>query len=365
MLALKKKYDRPGLWRTDEAPIPRIGPRDVLVAVTHAGICGTDRHIYEWDAWSRNRVPLGLTTGHEFVGRVVQVGEAVERCEVGNRVSAEGHVFCGRCRPCQTGNAHICEEVEILGIDRDGCFAQYVAVPEQNIWPVHPRIPDHVAAVFDPLGNAMHTVMAAGVSGKSVLITGVGIIGLMAVTIARAAGAARIIVTDVDPRRLEIARRLGADEGFDARDQNWPHDLRRTAAPSGPQVLLEMSGHPQAIRKDSRRCATAAWRRCWVCRQTGFARSGERYHLQRRHSAGDQRPADVRDLVPGGGVSPLGPPQPGPDHHAPAPLADFETGFRLMQTGEAIKVVLAVPQESAPTCRTPASTTAAVSCSLL
>src|SRR5436190_871859 len=165
MKAVKKASAGPGLTWVTETPTPAMGPRDVLVAVTHAGVCGTDRHIYEWDAWSASRVKLGITTGHEFVGRVHAVGSAVNRTAVGQRVSAEGHIGCGVCQPCRTGNGHICEKVDILGIDCNGCFAKYVAVPEENLLPVHPGIPDHIAAIFDPLGNAMHTAMAAGVSG--------------------------------------------------------------------------------------------------------------------------------------------------------------------------------------------------------
>lgn len=185
MTGLKKSKPDVGLTLCRDISVPPIGPRDVLIGVTHAGICGTDRHIYEWDQWSANRVPVGTTTGHEFVGKVVSIGEGVQRTKVGDRVSAEGHIGCGYCPMCRTGRAHICEKVDIIGIDRDGCFAQFVSVPEENVWPVHPDIPDKVAAIFDPLGNAMHTVMAAGVSLKNVLITGVGIIGLMAVAIAR------------------------------------------------------------------------------------------------------------------------------------------------------------------------------------
>src|SRR4051812_35709745 len=185
--------------------------------------------------WSSNRIPIGITTGHEFVGKVVKVGDAVLRTKVGERVSAEGHIGCGVCEPCRTGNAHICEKVDIIGIDRDGCFAQYVCIPEENVWPVHPDIPDHLAAIFDPLGNAMHTVMAAGVSGKSVLITGVGIIGLMAVSIARAAGAAKIIVTDANEKRLELAKKLGADIAYKASDPDWPLWARKETHNQGPQ----------------------------------------------------------------------------------------------------------------------------------
>jgi threonine 3-dehydrogenase len=173
----------------------------------------------------------------------------VTRTKVGDRVSGEGHIGCGTCEPCRTGNGHICEKVDIIGIDRDGCFAQYVVIPQENVWPVHPDIPDEVAAIFDPLGNAMHTVMAAGVSGRSVLITGVGTIGLMAVSIARAAGAGQILVTDADSRRLALACELGADRAYRADDPQWPAQVRDATHNQGPQVVLEMSGHPLAIKQ--------------------------------------------------------------------------------------------------------------------
>ena len=247
MPAIRKLQNAPGLDYCGEIPLPRLGARDVMIAVTHAGICGTDRHIYDWDNWSQSRVKIGITTGHEFVGRVVRIGEAVNRTELGTRVSAEGHVGCGVCEMCRTGNGHICGDVEIIGIDRDGCFASYVVVPEENVWPVHPDIPDKIAAVFDPLGNAVHTVMAAGVSGKSVLITGVGIIGLMAVTVAKAAGAGKIFVTDMNPKRLKLAKQLGATEGFLATDP-WTQQVLELTHGHGPHAMLEMSGNPHAIR---------------------------------------------------------------------------------------------------------------------
>jgi threonine 3-dehydrogenase len=344
MLALRKLYDRPGLWRQDDTPVPRIGPRQVLIAVTHAGICGTDRHIYEWDAWSRSRVVLGITTGHEFVGRVVAVGSAVTRAAVGQRVSAEGHIGCGICQPCRTGNGHICEKVDILGIDTNGCFAQFVAVPEENVWPVHPGIPDHIAAIFDPLGNAVHTVMSAGVSGRSVLITGVGIIGLMAVTVARAAGAGTILVTDSNPRRLELAKKLGADVAYAADDDSWPQKARELTHQQGPQVLLEMSGHPKAIRQGFsalRNGGTAAllglpsepvaldlpndiiFKGATVLGINGRKMFETWYQMESLLLSGRLNLAPIVT------------------HQLP--LAEFEQGFRLMQRGEAIKVVLEVP----------------------
>jgi threonine 3-dehydrogenase len=349
MTAIRKLKNEPGLWLVRDVPVPTIGPRQVLVAVTHAGICGTDRHIYEWDAWSRSRVKVGIITGHEFVGRVAAVGSAVTRASVGQRVSAEGHIGCGMCQPCRTGNGHICEKVDILGIDTDGCFAEYVAIPEDNLWPVHPDIPDQVAAVFDPLGNAMHTVMAAGVSGRSVLITGVGIIGLMAVTIARAAGAGRILVTDVSPRRLELAKKLGADVAFDSRDDAWPRNARELTHDQGPEVLLEMSGHPKAIRQGFaalRNGGTAAllglpsepvaldlpndiiFKGATVLGINGRKMFETWYQVENFLLSGRLH---LEPII---------------THHLP--LGEFERGLKLMQAGEAIKVVLDIAGAKLP-----------------
>jgi threonine 3-dehydrogenase len=345
MLAIRKSHDKPGLWIDRDAPVPTIGPRDVLVAVTHAGICGTDRHIYEWDAWSQSRVKVGIITGHEFVGRVAAIGTAVTRAAVGQRVSAEGHIGCGRCQPCRTGNGHICEKVDILGIDTDGCFAQFVAVPEDNLWPVHPDIPDSIAAIFDPLGNAMHTVMAAGVSGRSVLITGVGTIGLMAVTICRAAGAGMILVADVSEKRLERAKSLGADITFDSRTADWPQKARALTHDQGPEVLLEMSGHPAAIRQGFaalRNGGTAAllglpaepvtldlpndiiFKGATVLGINGRKMFETWYQVENFLLSGR---LNLEPII---------------THHLP--LAQIEQGLKLMQAGQAIKVILEVPQ---------------------
>lgn len=266
MRALYKHHAGTELKLDTARPMPEPGPRDVLIRVKKAGICGTDRHIWEWDAWAASRIPVGIVTGHEFVGEIVKVGSAVTRFQPGLRVSAEGHISPGTGYNARTGNAHIAENMVILGVDRDGCFAEYVCIPEENVWPVHASIPDKVAAVLDPLGNAVHTVMSANVSAKTVLITGVGIIGLMAVTVAKAAGAARIFVTDVDPKRLALAKKLGATEAFNtyvpppprepsgqrsampaSGTPDWIKQLRKATRGDGPDVLLEMSGHPAAI----------------------------------------------------------------------------------------------------------------------
>jgi len=246
MRALVKHHAGVGLQFVNDRAVPVPGPRDVLIRVLKAGICGTDRHIWEWDAWAAGRIPVGIVTGHEFVGIIEKVGTAVTRCTVGQRVSAEGHITAGVDFNSRTGNAHIASDTRILGIDRDGIFAEYVTVPEENVWPLHDKIPDKVAAVMDPLGNAVHTVMAAGVSAKSVLITGTGIIGLMAVTVAKAAGAGRIFTTDMDARRRELSKKLGAAEAFDPRSNDWIADVRKSCRGEGVDVLLEMSGSPAA-----------------------------------------------------------------------------------------------------------------------
>ncbi|MEK6702321.1 MAG: L-threonine 3-dehydrogenase [Planctomycetota bacterium] len=248
MRSLFKHHAGVGLKFDGVRPKPKCGARDVLIRVSKVGICGTDRHIWEWDQWAAGRIPVGIVTGHEFVGIIEEVGSAVTKYKPGLRVSAEGHITNWTDYNSRTGNAHIASDTRIVGIDRDGCFADYVCVPEENVWPVHAKIPDKVAAVLDPLGNAVHTVMAAGVSAKSVLISGVGIIGLMAVTVARAAGAGRIFCTDVNPVRLALAKKLGAVEAYDVRQGDaYVNDIKRACRGEGVDVMLEMSGAASAF----------------------------------------------------------------------------------------------------------------------
>ena len=247
MRALIKHHAGTELQFVSNRPVPTPGPRDVLIRVKKVGICGTDRHIWEWDAWAAGRIPVGIVTGHEFVGTIEQVGSAVTYYKPGQRVSAEGHITAWKDYNSRTGNAHIASDTKIIGIDRDGCFAEYVCVPEENVWPVHASIPDKIAAVLDPLGNAVHTVMAANVSAKSVLVTGTGIIGLMSITVAKAAGASRIFATDLDPKRRALAKKLGATEAFDPRDDQWIADIRKHCRGEGVDVLLEMSGASTAL----------------------------------------------------------------------------------------------------------------------
>lgn len=246
MKALSKVRPEPGFVLND-VPVPEIGPTDVLIRIEKAGVCGTDAHIYGWDKWAQNRVKPPLVIGHEFMGIVEATGVAVRSVAVGDRVSAEGHIADLTCVLCRTGQAHICERVKIIGVDCDGAFAEYIAMPEYNVWKLDPSIPDEFAAIFDPLGNAVHTVMAAGVSTKSVVITGVGSIGLMAIPVARAAGAASVYAIDVNPAKLELAKRLGADETFHATDTDWVDAIKRRTNGDGADVLLEMSGSGSAI----------------------------------------------------------------------------------------------------------------------
>jgi threonine 3-dehydrogenase len=246
MRALRKEDASPG-FRLAEIPVPDIGPSDVLIRVRKVGICGTDVQIYQWNHWAQRRVKPPLTIGHEFMGEVAAVGGAVKMVRVGDRVSAEGHISCGTCLLCRTGEAHICEHVKIIGVDTHGAFAEYIAMPESNVWPLDPMIPDAYAAVFDPLGNAVHTVTAARVSTKSVVITGVGSIGLMAIPVARAAGAASVYAIDVNSAKLELARRVGADAVFDAKEPDIVAKIIARTGGVGVDVLLEMSGAASAI----------------------------------------------------------------------------------------------------------------------
>ncbi|MBV8081434.1 MAG: L-threonine 3-dehydrogenase [Candidatus Eremiobacteraeota bacterium] len=246
MRALVKERPGPGM-SLREVPVPAIGPTDVLIRVRRAGICGTDLHIWEWDKWAQSRIVPPVIVGHEFMGTVAAVGNAVRGIEAGERVSAEGHVVDGTCLLCRTGQANLCERVQIIGVDRDGCFADYIAMPEENVWRLDAAVPDDWAAVFDPLGNAVHTVMTADVSIKSVVITGVGSIGLMAIPVARAAGAAKVIAIDINPHKLELARTLGADEVFDSRLAGVRDRVLALTNGDGADVLLEMSGNGAAL----------------------------------------------------------------------------------------------------------------------
>jgi len=232
-----------------EVPIPELASHDVLVEVRTASICGTDLHIYNWDASMRNRIKPPLIFGHEFCGVVERVGSEVSAVRPSDFVSAEMHVACGHCLQCRVGQQHICQNLQIIGIDRDGCFAQYVKIPESNIWPLDSAIPADYGAVLDPLGNAVHTVLAGEIAGLTVAVLGCGPIGLFALQLARACGASAVYAVEVKQPRIQLARQLGATVVFDPNKDDVVGAIRAATGGVGVDVVLEMSGHPQAIRQ--------------------------------------------------------------------------------------------------------------------
>lgn len=247
MKALVKKKAEVGLW-LDEVPVPTIGINDVFVQILRTGICGTDVHIYNWDAWSQKTVPVPLVIGHEFVGRVVEVGSNVKDFEPGDIVSGEGHVVCGRCRNCLAGRRHLCKDTQGIGVNRTGAFAEYLAIPMTNVWAHDPSIPRDIQSIFDPFGNAVHTALQFDVLGEDVLITGAGPIGAMAAAVVKHAGARYVVITDVNPYRLDLAKRLGATLALDVRTASVKDAQRVLGMKEGFDVGLEMSGNPAAFR---------------------------------------------------------------------------------------------------------------------
>ncbi len=247
MKALVKKEAREGLW-LEEVPVPQIGINDVLIEILRTGICGTDVHIFNWDAWSQKTVPVPLVIGHEFVGRIVEVGSNVKDFHPGHIVSGEGHVVCGRCRNCLAGRRHLCKDTKGIGVNRPGAFAEYLALPMTNVWVHAPSTERDVQAIFDPFGNAVHTALHFPVLGEDVLVTGAGPIGVMAVAVAKHAGARYVVSTDVNPYRLELARRMGATVAVNVRERSIASIQEELCMKEGFDVGLEMSGNPQAFR---------------------------------------------------------------------------------------------------------------------
>ena len=247
MRALVKAKAEPGIWMQD-VPVPEIGPNDVLIKVRKASICGTDIHIWNWDAWSQKTIKVPMVIGHEFTGEIARLGAEVTGFQVGERVSGEGHITCGHCRNCRAGKRHLCRNTVGLGVNRPGCFAEYVSLPAFNVFRVPKEIPDDIASFFDPLGNAVHTALSFDLVGEDVLITGAGPIGVMAAAISRHVGARHVVVTDVNPYRLELARKMGATRAVDVRTQTLGDVMRSLGMTEGFDVGMEMSGNGQAFR---------------------------------------------------------------------------------------------------------------------
>ena len=246
MKALVKETAGPGFLLKD-VPVPTIRDDEVLIRVRRAGVCGTDVHIYEWDDWARGRVKPPIVVGHEFAGDVVEVGKLVTDVRAGDRVTAEGHIVDGRCLLCRTGNAHVCPFTRIIGVDRDGCFAEYIAMPATNVWHLDDNVSFDIGGIHDPMGNAFHTALTADIPGSTVLVTGCGPIGIFAVGICKAAGASRIIASDVNETRLALAKQMGADDVVHPNEAEAA--VKAATDGLGADVVLEMSGVPSAIHQ--------------------------------------------------------------------------------------------------------------------
>ncbi len=247
MKALVKKYREPGIWM-DEVPKPEIGINDVLIKIHRTSICGTDIHIYNWDQWAQKTIPVPMTIGHEFVGTIEAYGSNVHDCKVGDIVSGEGHLVCGVCRNCLAGRRHLCMKTSGVGVNRPGAFAEYLAIPVTNVWHCDPKIPLEVFSCFDPFGNAVHSALSFDVLGEDVLITGAGPIGLMAAAVVRHAGARYVVITDVNPYRLELAKKMGVTMALDIRTQSLDDAMKALGMKEGFDVGLEMSGNNTAFQ---------------------------------------------------------------------------------------------------------------------
>jgi len=248
MKALVKKSPEVGLWMED-VPMPEVSDNDLLIKVKKTAICGTDVHIYKWDAWSQRTIKTPMTIGHEFVGEIVEMGRAVKGYKVGERVAAEGHIVCGVCRACRAGKRHLCPNTRGIGVNRTGCFAEYVSVPSSNAWHVHESISDDLASIFDPYGNATHTALSFDMVGEDVIITGAGPIGCMAAAIARHVGARNVVITDVNEYRLNLAMKLGATRAVNVAKEKLTDVMKELGMVGGFDVGMEMSGSPQAFEQ--------------------------------------------------------------------------------------------------------------------
>ena len=247
MKALVKAKAERGIWMEDIA-VPKVGHNDVLIKINKTAICGTDIHIYQWDDWAQNTIPVPLTAGHEFCGEIVECGSEVRGFNIGDRVSAEGHITCGMCRNCRAGRRHLCMNTLGVGVNRPGAFAEYLSVPAFNVFKLSEAITDDMAAILDPLGNATHTALSFDLVGEDVLITGAGPIGIMAVAIARYAGARHIVITDINDYRLELARKMGASRALNVTRESLDDTMQELGMEEGFDVGMEMSGNPQAFQ---------------------------------------------------------------------------------------------------------------------
>lgn len=338
MKALVKAEAAPGLQLQD-VPVPSIGINDVLIRVERTGICGTDLHIYQWDDWARRTIPVPMVVGHEFVGRIVETGSNVADFHPGDLVSAEGHVVCGRCRNCLAGRRHLCRSTQGIGVNRPGAFAEFISVPVTNVWHHHDDMDLDVAAIFDPLGNAVHTALSFDVLGEDVLITGAGPIGVMAAAVVKHAGARFVVVTDVNEYRLELARKMSATLAVNVTRENLADVQKTLGMKEGFDVGLEMSGNPSAFAGMIENLCHGGkvamlgipskslqidWNTVIFNMLTIKGIYGrEMYETWYKMTAMLQSGLDIRPVI---------------THRFP--YADFEKGFEVMATGQSGKVIL-------------------------
>jgi len=341
MQALVKTSAAPGM-EMREMPVPIIGPADVLVAVETASVCGTDLHIYHWDEWAQARIKPPYIPGHEFCGTVAAVGELVTDVKVGDFVSAEMHVACGRCKQCRSGQAHVCQFVKILGVDADGAFADYVKIPASNIWKLGPEIPRDFGSLFDPFGNAVHTVLSGEIAGQTVAVTGCGPIGLFAIAVAKACGAADIFAIEPNETRRELAQKMGAKTLLDPANGDVEAQVFEATGGTGVDVLLEMSGHPAAIAQGFRMLRMGGRasllgipsRAVEMDLANGVIFKGATVHGingRKMYETWFQAEALLRG---GMDISPV------ITHRLP--LAEFDAAMKLLESGEASKILLTV-----------------------
>ena len=249
MRGLSKLKPEQGIWMVENQPIPDVGPNDVLIKVTKSAICGTDVHIYKWDEWAQKTIPVPMIVGHEYVGVVEHWGSEVTHLKKGQRVSGEGHIVCGHCRNCRAGKRHLCPNTLGIGVNRQGSFAEYVSLPASNVFPIPDEISDELAAIFDPFGNAVHTALSFDLTGEDVLITGAGPIGIMAVAICKHVGARHVVITDVNPLRLDLAKKMGATRAVNVQKENLKDVMKELGMSEGFDVGLEMSGIESAFKQ--------------------------------------------------------------------------------------------------------------------
>ncbi|WP_293013372.1 L-threonine 3-dehydrogenase [Paracoccus sp. (in: a-proteobacteria)] len=338
MKALVKARPEPGLWM-EQVPVPEPRPGEVLIRVGKSAICGTDVHIWNWDAWAAQTVPVPLVTGHEFSGVIADTGSAVTGFRPGQRVSGEGHITCGACRNCRAGRGHLCRNTLGVGVQRAGSFAEYLCLPESNVVPIPDDIPDEIAAIFDPFGNAVHTALSFDCVGEDVLVTGAGPIGIMGALVARRAGARKVVITDINPSRLDLARRMGLDQAIDPSREDLRKVMARLGMTEGFDIGLEMSGAAPAFRQMIDVMNNGGKIAILGIAPTGFEIDWNKVIFKMLNLKGIygremyETWYKMIGLVQAGlDLAPL------ITHRLP--IDDFETGFAAMRSGESGKVVL-------------------------